>query len=84
MFNAIGRDRVRFDDFRASGLLLPSSDEATTRTGMPLHRGPHRRYNELVIERVGRIEEGWSAVHGKDTEQALIEALQRLSLLQID
>ncbi len=82
MFDAIGRDRVHYDDFRTNGLLLPATDEATHRTGMPLHRGPHRRYNELVIERVGRIEESWSAAHGKDTERALVEALQRLTLLQ--
>ncbi|MEM7778789.1 MAG: AHH domain-containing protein [Pseudomonadota bacterium] len=82
MFDAIGEERVRFDDFRANGLLLPATDEATQRTGMPLHRGPHRRYNELVIERVGKIEESWSAAHGKDTERALLEALQRLTLLQ--
>ena len=82
MFDAIGRSSVGFDDFRANGLLLPSTEAATIRTGMPLHRGPHRQYNELVIERVGRIEESWSAEHGKDTEQALSEALERLTVLQ--
>ena len=60
MFAAIGRERVGFDDFRTNGLLLPASEEATIRTGMPLHRGPHHRYNEVVIARVGRIEESWS------------------------
>lgn len=82
MFGAIGKDRLYFDDFRLNGLLLPSTEEATRRTGMPLHRGPHRRYNELVIERVGQIEQSWSQAHGKDTERALVDALQRLSVLQ--
>ena len=82
MFGAIGKDRLYFDDFRLTGLLLPSSAEATRRTGRPLHRGPHRRYNELVIERVGQIEQSWSQAHGKDTERALVDALQRLSVLQ--
>lgn len=82
MFDAIGREQVRFDGFRVNSLLLPSTEVATIRTGMPLHRGPHRRYNELVIERVGRIEESWSAGHGKNTERALFDALARLTLLQ--
>lgn len=56
MFETVGRAVVGFDDFRANGLLLPATETVTMRTGMPLHRGPHRRYNEVVIARVGRIE----------------------------
>ena len=82
MFNAIGKHSVGFDDFRQNGLLLPATDDATLRTGMPLHRGPHRQYNELVIERVGKIEESWASARTKDTEAALGEALDRLTLLQ--
>jgi hypothetical protein len=82
MFEAIGRTEVGFDDFRRNGLLLPATEEATIRTGMPLHRGPHRHYNELVIERVGRIEARWSAAQARDSEAALREALERLALLQ--
>lgn len=82
MFDEIGRPSVGFDDFRANGLLLPATDEATLRTGMPLHRGPHRQYNELVIERVGRIEERWSQARATDPEDAVVEALTRLTLLQ--
>jgi len=82
MFSEIGRSPVGFDDFRANGLLLPATEDATIRTGMPLHRGPHRRYNELVIERVGQVEGNWQAQRREDTEQALIEALMRLRLLQ--
>lgn len=82
MFEAIGTEPVGFDDFRRNGLLLPASEKASLRTGMPLHRGPHHRYNELVIERVGRIEERWSKTRAHDTEAALVEALDRLALLQ--
>jgi hypothetical protein len=82
MFAMLGRERVGFDDFRANGLLLPATEEATVRTGMPLHRGPHRRYNEVVIARVGRIEERWSCIVPQDPEAALAEALMRLELLQ--
>lgn len=82
LFGDIGRSRVGFDDFRANGLLLPTTESATLRMGMPLHRGPHRTYNELVIERVGRIEADWSKTRYSDPERALIEALMRLRLLQ--
>ena len=82
MFSLVGRYPVGFDDFRANGLLLPSTEAAAIRTGMPLHRGPHRQYNELVIERVGRIESRWAKERPKDTEAALEEALLRLALLQ--
>jgi hypothetical protein len=82
MFALIGRERVGFDDFRANGLLLPASEEATVRTGMPLHRGPHRRYNEVVIARVGRIEEAWAEGRPRNPEAALEDALMRLQLLQ--
>lgn len=82
MFGALGRSVVGFDDFRANGLLLPATEQATIRTGMPLHRGPHRRYNEVVIARVGRIEERWSATRHRNTDAAASEAQLRLSLLQ--
>lgn len=82
LFEGLGRQRVGFDDFRANGLLLPANEEATVRTGMPLHRGPHRRYNEVVIARVGRIEEDWAQTRARDPEAALEDALMRLQLLQ--
>ncbi len=82
MFGQIGRKRVGFDDFRTNGLLLPATDDATIRTGMPLHRGPHRRYNEMVIERVGQVEQSWSRLHRAYPETARNEAVQRLLLLQ--
>ena len=49
---------------------------------MPLHRGPHRTYNELVIERVGQIEAGWAAQRLRAPEVAVRDAQQRLDLLQ--
>ena len=82
MFAEVGRARVGFDDFRRNGLLLPATEDASKRTGMPLHRGPHPRYNEVVIARVGRIEARWSVVRRTDSEAALVEALLRLHLLQ--
>lgn len=82
MFAAVGLVRVGFDDFRRNGLLLPASEEASLRTGMPLHRGPHRRYNEVVMARVGTIESRWAQARRSDEAEALAEALMRLQLLQ--
>lgn len=82
MFAAVGRANVGFDDFRRNGLLLPANEQASLRTGMPLHRGPHRRYNEMVIARVGTIEANWALTRRRDDEAALAEALLRLHLLQ--
>lgn len=82
LFDRIGRVPVGFDDFRANGLLLPATEDAVHRTGMPLHRGPHRQYNELVIERVGRIEAQWVEARKANAEAAREEAIMRLRLLQ--
>lgn len=78
----MGLDRVGFDDFRRNGLLLPANDQAAVRIGLPLHRGPHRSYNELVLERVGQIESTWSSLRPRAPEVALMEAYERLELLQ--
>lgn len=82
MISQIGRSNIGFDDFRTNGLLLPANEDATVRTGMPLHRGPHRRYNEMVIERVVRIEASWATAREQAPEAAMVEALLRLRLLQ--
>ena len=82
MFDHIDQDLVGFDDFRRNGLLLPATENSALRIGMPLHRGPHRDYNAMVIERVGRIEESWSHQVEDDPEAAMTDALMRLELLQ--
>jgi len=43
------------DDFGRNGILLPCKEAEAFRTGRPLHRGPHPRYNEVVIERLLQI-----------------------------
>lgn len=82
MFAQLGDRRERFEDFRENGLLLPCREAAARRLGMPLHRGPHRHYSELVIERVGQIESAWSQVRLRDEGAAACEARMRLALLQ--
>ena len=82
LFGALGRQRIDFDDFRRNGLLLPANDSEAVRIGLPLHRGPHRDYNAMVIERVGGLEASWSARRLKAPEIALREAYLGLEQLQ--
>ena len=60
MFETLDARRIGFNDFRRNGLLLPAREETAQRLALPLHRGPHRTYNQMVIQRVGEIERGWS------------------------
>ncbi|WP_095011116.1 AHH domain-containing protein [Tsuneonella mangrovi] len=82
MFEVLGHRATGFNDFRRNGLLLPSRREAAIRLGLPMHRGPHRAYNAMVLERVGQIEERWAAHETRDDVTAGEEALMRLALLQ--
>ena len=82
LFDAIGCERIGYHDFRANGLLLPCEDRAAARIGLPLHRGPHRSYNAMVIERVGQIERSWAARRWCEPRGARVEATMRLQLLQ--
>jgi len=82
LFERVGSERLGFDDFRRNGLLLPATERAALRIGLPLHRGPHRDYNAMVFERVGQIEGGWSQKRAQRPDDALEEALMRLAILQ--
>jgi hypothetical protein len=42
-------------DFTANGILLPCTESAAQKYKLPLHRGPHRHYNDLVFECVSII-----------------------------
>jgi len=82
MIASLGPERIGFHDFRRNGLLLPATESGALRIGLPLHRGPHGTYSEMVTERFGQIEQGWSRTRRYDTELAGMEALMRLDLLQ--
>ena len=82
MFTAIGCARVGFEDFRSNGLLLPADDATARRFGLPLHRGPHRDYNAMVIARVGEIEVRWAGLRPHAPELARDHAVARLRALQ--
>ena len=69
-----------FDDFPTNGVLLPTTEAETLRCGLPLHRGPHPRYNALILMRAETIRAvyAWSRRRLWDR----LDCLYRLRLLQ--
>jgi len=82
LFDRVGHEVIGLEDFRRNGLLLPASEQAARVLGLPLHRGPHRLYNRMVIDRVGLIESSWSRERLRRDDASLLEASFRLRLLQ--
>ena len=83
LIEALGASAT-FDDFRRNGMLLPATEGAAVRMGLPLHRGPHPAYSEMVGERLGGIEAGWVATRCSNRDAAGIAALVALTQLQAD
>lgn len=48
---------VGFDpqDFLTNGVLLPAAEFMSEMTGLPLHRGPHQLYDQLVADGLNEI-----------------------------
>lgn len=69
-------------DFRCNGLLLPATDRMARHTRLPLHRGPHRQYSDMVLTRMAQIERQWLQRHGAMAQCAARDARFRLRLLQ--
>ena len=82
MLARLGIGRLGFHDFRRNGLLLPASEHAALKFSLPLHRGPHRTYNELVLQRAGQIEAHWAKERAAGSASADFDALMRFDLLQ--
>ena len=83
LIEAIGATAA-FEDFRRNGMLLPATEWAAVRMGLPLHRGPHGTYSAMVGERLGGIETGWASERRKDGEAAGLYAMRALAALQAD
>ncbi len=81
-FTAIDPRKIGFEDFRRNGLLLPCEERLAARTGLPLQRGPHRSYDDMVAQRIGEIERRWSERRRNKPKLSGIEARLSLSLLQ--
>lgn len=71
---------VGFDarNFVSNGVLLPASEEAVQQTGLPLHRGPHPQYDQLVSEGLAEI----SSELDRKADVSPVAAYRRISELQ--
>lgn len=76
----IGPRGFDFDDFEKNGVLLPSDEQIAFETGRPLHRGPHPRYNMLVIERLSLIIQLSNQIENEVQRQVFFRL--RITLLQ--
>lgn len=82
MLHAIDPQGRLMGDFGWNGLLLPATDALARRTHLPLHRGPHRVYSDLVLTRMARIETHWHRRCGPMPNSMAADARWRLRLLQ--
>ena len=83
LIEAVGATAA-FEDFRHNGMLLPATEGAAVRMGLPLHRGPHGAYSDMVRERLGGIEADWAITRNGNPDDAGIAALHALAALQAD
>jgi A nuclease family of the HNH/ENDO VII superfamily with conserved AHH len=56
LFSRLGGLGFDFDDFHQNGMYLPCTENNAVAFQLPLHRGPHPVYNELVSECVASLE----------------------------
>lgn len=52
MFANLSDFGFRAHDFATNGVCLPACERIALETGLPLHRGPHRQYTQLVSEQI--------------------------------
>ena len=78
-FEAIRADGFDGRYFARNGVFLPATEAAALRSGLSLHRGPHRRYNELVAYRIAGIFRDYAAIQYR--QSARRDAADRINLL---
>lgn len=52
LFRSMGELGADFDNFCQNGMYLPCTEENAAAFRLPLHRGPHPVYNQIVCERI--------------------------------
>ena len=78
-FQTLRGDGFDVTNFLHNGIFLPATEAAAVRSRLPLHRGPHRRYNDLVAYRVDAILSDMS--DGRHSFAARCDARERLTIL---
>lgn len=58
IFAAVSRIGFNPHDFASNGVCLPACEAMAICTGLPLHRGPHPHYTQLVSEQVAFLARG--------------------------
>jgi hypothetical protein len=56
LFHGLGEKGIDFDNFRQNGMHLPCTEANAAAFRLPLHRGPHPVYNQIVCERIAAME----------------------------
>lgn len=56
IFSRIGAIGFDFQNFHQNGMYLPCTEENAIAFRLPLHRGPHPLYNQIVCERIAAFE----------------------------
>lgn len=51
-----------FEDFDYNGILLPGCTQVAGSSGLPLHNGPHPRYNDWVAGSIDAIATAWRSL----------------------
>lgn len=67
------------NDFTRNGLFLPSREEEAVALHLPLHRGPHRLYSDMVAARLDGIARSY---RGPPAPPLLAEAAWRVRMMQ--
>jgi hypothetical protein len=78
-FESLRGDGFDVRNFVHNGIFLPSTEAAAIGARMPLHRGPHRHYNDLVACRVASILSDMDATRGRAAARR--DAADRLTIL---
>jgi hypothetical protein len=78
---------IGFDpqDFGTNGMHLPCTEKMAMIFALPLHRGPHPQYNEMVAERVAAISHlpaGDAYLNIRFLQQTLRYSLRRPGILR--
>jgi A nuclease family of the HNH/ENDO VII superfamily with conserved AHH len=79
-FNILEQHGFSPHDFTSNGILLPSTVSAAEKHNLPLHRGPHKYYNDLVFDCVQIIISRYDFVACNENEMS--GALNDLTKLQ--
>jgi A nuclease family of the HNH/ENDO VII superfamily with conserved AHH len=80
LFSKIGALGFDPQDFNTNGLWLPCTETMAMESGLPLHRGSHRRYNILVSECVAALTR--PGAYKSCVPRTTIEIAKKISFLQ--